>query len=127
MRTTVSLSDANTEYVDNRADEDDSNAEAIRSAVDRARRLEGRERAIAQDARERIEHHRDRVADLERELERVKNEKQVIISQREENTELVRYAEQQRSKQERLASAGVLTSIKWRLTGVPDDEKSGDR
>ncbi|AFH22150.1 hypothetical protein OSG_eHP18_00200 [environmental Halophage eHP-18] len=122
MRTTVSLSDENSEYVDNRADSEDSNAEAIRSAVDRARRLEGRERAVAKDARERIEHHRDRVADLERELERVKNEKQVIISQREENTELVRYAEQQRSKQDRLASAGLLTSIKWRVTGVPDGD-----
>jgi len=121
MRTTVSLSDENSTYAADRADEDDSNAEAIRSAVDRSRRLEGRERAVAADARERIEHHRDRVADLERELERVKNEKQVIISQREENTELVRYAQRERSKQERLASAGVLTSIKWRLTGVPDD------
>jgi len=80
---------------------------------------------VAADARERIEHHRDRVADLERELERVKNEKQVIISQREENTELVRYAEQQRSKQDKLASAGLLTSIKWRVTGVPDEDDNG--
>jgi len=127
MRTTVSLSEQNTAYVDQRADSEDSNAEAIRSAVDRARRLEGRERAVAKDARERIEHHRDRVAELERELERVKNEKQVIIEQREENTELVRYAQRERSKQERLASAGVLTSIKWRLTGVPDDEESEGR
>ena len=125
MRTTVSLSDENTEYVDNRADEGDSNAEAIRQAVDRARRLEGRERSVAADARERIEHHRDRVAELERELERVKNEKQVIINQREENTELVRYAQRERSKQERLASAGLLTSIKWRVTGVPDDDRDG--
>lgn len=124
MRTTVSLDESSSAYVSQRGDEGDSNAESIRRAVDRARRLEGRERAVAADARDRIEGHRERIDELETELERVKNEKRLILQQRDENTELVRYAEQQRSKQERLASAGVLTSIKWRLTGVPDDDEN---
>jgi len=122
MRTTVSLSDANAAYAADRADEDDSNADAIRGAVDRARELEGRERAIAADARDRITEHQDRIDDLTTELERVKNEKRTIINQREQTKELAKFAESERSKRERLAAAGVLTSIKWRITGVPDSE-----
>jgi len=122
MRTTVSLSDENAAYAADRADEEDSNADAIRGAVDRARELEGRERAIAQDARKRISEHQDRIDDLTTELERVKNEKRTIINQREQTKELAKFAESERSKRERLAAAGVLTSIKWRITGVPDSE-----
>ena len=40
MRTTVSLDESNSAYVEQLTDDEDSNAEAIRQAVDRARRLE---------------------------------------------------------------------------------------
>ena len=123
MRTTVSLDESNSAYVEQLTDDEDSNAEAIRQAVDRARRLEGRERAMAVDARDRITDHRERIQELETELDRVKNEKRLILQERDEKTELAKFAASERSKRERLASAGLLTSLKWRVTGVPDEEK----
>jgi len=123
MRTTVSLDESNSAYAEQIADEGDSKADAIRQAVDRARRLEGRERAMAADTRDRVVDHTERIDELETELERVKNEKRLILQERDEKTELAKFAESERSKRERLASAGLLTSIKWRVTGVPDSEK----
>lgn len=122
MRTTVSLSESNSAYCEQRGDDEQSDADKIRDAVDRARRLEGRERALAVDTRKRIESNQSRIDELETELQRVKDEKRAIIAQREENKELAKFAADERSKRERLAAAGILTSIKWRVTGVPGDD-----
>lgn len=61
------------------------------------------------------------VDELETELERVKNEKQTIIEQREENKELVEYVQQEKSAEQRWREAGITTRMKWRLFGMDLD------
>lgn len=69
-----------------------------------------------------------RITDLERENERLRNEKRTLIRDREERTELVRYVEEQREltryqerRQRLLDDANILRRWKWKLTGVPVD------
>lgn len=54
-----------------------------------------------------------RIEELKRENERLKNEKRLILEQREENTELARYIEDELSYRE----AGLGTRMKWWLFG----------
>ncbi|AFH22681.1 hypothetical protein OSG_eHP32_00135 [environmental Halophage eHP-32] len=163
MRTTVSLDDDLAAWVDeHRESSDDSDAQAIRSALrygrseaeraaelaDRVADLEAEideresqhEEAIVdlkaqndeelnqieseyeQQIQELTDEHQSRIEQLETDLERVRGEKKMILDQRETNKELVKFAKDQRTKQERLADADLLTTLKWRVTGVPDDE-----
>lgn len=76
----------------------------------------------------------DRIEDLERENQRLRNEKRTLIADREERKELVRYVEEQRDveryrdrRQRKIDQAGALTRAKWWLTGVPmDDDGDSD-
>lgn len=68
----------------------------------------------------------DRIEELERENKRLRNEKRTILNQREENAELVAFAEQAREaeryrdrRQRLLDQAGILSRWKWKITGVP--------
>lgn len=58
----------------------------------------------------------DRIAALEQENERLRNEKRMLIQDREEKTELVEYVEEERSWR----SAGIGTRMKWWLFGKDD-------
>ena len=108
MRTTVTLSDALAEHVDaQRPQADDSDAAAIRACIKRSQELD---------------ECRDRVAELEAELERVKREKRLILEDREEHSQLVRAVEREQEIAEKRARAGVLQRAKWWLTGMEGDE-----
>jgi len=108
MRTTVTLDDELAAHVDAvRAQADDSNAEAVRECVRRSQRLD---------------ECRDRVAELETEVERLQNEKRLILEQREEHTELVRAVEEERTLEQRRAEAGLATRVKWAIFGMDGDE-----
>lgn len=50
---------------------------------------------------------------MKRDNERLRDEKQVLIENREERAELVRYVEKERSITERRAQAGIATRLKW--------------
>lgn len=63
----------------------------------------------------------DAVDDLERDAERLQNEKRLILEDREEKQELVRYVEAERTEQQRWRQAGLTTRLKWRITGMPGD------
>lgn len=59
----------------------------------------------------------ERVEDLERENERLRNEKRLVLEQREEHTDLVHYVEDEMSYRE----AGLGTRMKWWLFGKGGD------
>jgi predicted RNase H-like nuclease (RuvC/YqgF family) len=61
--------------------------------------------------------------DLQSEIDRLKNEKAAIINQREENKELVRYVENERTAEQRWREAGLLTRAKWKVFGMDTDEE----
>lgn len=63
----------------------------------------------------REEHDRcgERIENLERENERLRREKRMILEQREENTELQRYVQDELSYRE----AGLGTRLKWWMFG----------
>lgn len=68
------------------------------------------------------------IEDLETENERLRNEKRLILEQREEKTELLEYVEQEREaeryrdrRRRQLDEANILQRWRWKLTGVPAD------
>lgn len=60
-----------------------------------------------------------RVEDLEREVERLQNEKRTLLAEREEKAELARYVEDERETQQRWREAPLWTRMKWRVVGMP--------
>lgn len=113
----VSRSEHIREVIDSRHEADDLRSEH-EEEVERMRREHAEEvRAL-----------RDRIEELETDVERLENEKQLILEQREENTELVEYVEHERSLQERRErrqSAPAWKRAKWWLLGAPDPENGG--
>jgi Arc/MetJ-type ribon-helix-helix transcriptional regulator len=63
-----------------------------------------------------IQHHKE-LADLEREVERLQNEKLMILEQQEEATEIQRYVEEERTYR----NAGLRTRLKWWVWGKPEE------
>jgi len=109
MRVTVRLNDALASHVDAvRQDSETSDAEAVREAIRRSQKLA--------ECRERVD-------ELETELERLRNEKRLVLEQREEHTELVRAVERERSIQERKAQAGLGQRLKWAIFGMGDNDE----
>lgn len=107
MRATVRLSDALASHVDAvRHDSETSDAEAVRECIRRSRRLDDVEA---------------RVDELEAEVERLKREKRLILEEREEKAELVRYAEDERTAAQRRREASVVERAKWWLFGEDRD------
>ena len=73
------------------------------------------------------------ITELEQTVERLRNEKQTLIAQREEHTELVEYVEEERSIRERDAErrrereqAGVFSRAKWWLVGRPAEDTADE-
>lgn len=98
------------ESVKDDADDDISDAEAVRRIFDKA---------IEAD---------ERVAELESELEHSEARREELQSKLitttekvEASNELVRVVEEEQSLEARRAQAGVLTRAKWWLTGMPGD------
>lgn len=101
-RITVTLEDEQAALLEEKTGEGgpyDSKSEAVRSFITEYERLS------------------ERVDDLERENERLRSEKRLILEQREENTELARYVEDELSYRE----AGLGTRMKWWLFGKRED------
>ena len=126
MRTSVSLPEELASYVEEHAaSAGENNAEAIRETIRRAKRLDEKNTELF----EQVEGHkrtlrklRNEIDDLETDVERLQNEKQQILEQREEHSELVRAVERERTLQERKAQAGLATRAKWAIFGMDDEE-----
>jgi len=70
-----------------------------------------------------VERLRDEVAELERDVERLQNEKQLILQEREEKAELAAYVEEERSVEQQWRRAGLGTRLKWRVFGMDDPDE----
>jgi len=66
---------------------------------------------------------RERVDELETELERVREEKRLILQEREEKKELARYAETEREREQQRREAPAWRRAKWWLVGAPSEER----
>jgi metal-responsive CopG/Arc/MetJ family transcriptional regulator len=120
MRTSVSLNDELTSYVDEVASSaGENNAEAIRETIRHAKEQDDRIEAL-EDENKRLN---DRVTELETELERVKKEKRLILEDRDEKQELVRYVEDERTFEQKWRKAGLTTRLKWKLFGMDSDDE----
>jgi hypothetical protein len=101
MRTTVTVTDdALVEHVDARDAQTD--AGRVRRCIERSQDLD---------------ECRERVGDLEQQVERLQREKRLILEQREEHSQLVRAVEQEQSLAEEWAQAGLATRVRWWLVG----------
>lgn len=60
--------------------------------------------------------------ELEQELERERKRNQMILEQREEHTELVKYVKDERTAEQRWREAGLGQRLKWRVFGMDSDE-----
>lgn len=58
---------------------------------------------------------------LKAETERLRREKRLILEEREEKQELVKYAESERQLKKKKDHANLLKRAKWWFTGVPDE------
>jgi len=105
MRTTVTISDDDlVAHVDER--DASTDAGRVRECIERSRELDA---------------CRERVGDLEQQVERLQREKRLILEEREEHSQLVRAVEQQRTLEEQRAQAGLATRAKWWLFGRDED------
>ena len=87
------------------------------------------ELAAAREQTADVEELTEQVEELERENERLQRERRQLLEQREEHTELVRYAEQQRSvleRQEKRHDAPVWRRAKWWVLGRSSDEATAE-
>lgn len=75
------------------------------------------------DLREEYDELQAEYDEVTQELDRVRREKRQILAQREENTELVKYVEDERSLSRRKAEAGLVTRAKWVVWGMPSDDE----
>jgi len=101
MRTTVTVSDDDlVAHVDAR--DAPTDAGRVRECIRRSQELD---------------ECRERVADLEQQVERLEREKRLILEQREEHAQLVRAVEEQRTLEQERGQAGLATRARWWLFG----------
>jgi len=106
MRTTVTVSDDDlVAHVDARDAQTD--AGRVRACIKRSQELDA---------------CRERIGDLEQQVERLEREKRLILEQREEHAQLVRAVEEQRTLEQERAQAGLATRAKWWLFGRDGDD-----
>lgn len=60
--------------------------------------------------------------EVQTELERARRERRQLLEQREEHRELARYVEDERTAEQRWRQASLTTRLRWKLTGMPDDD-----
>ncbi|ERH05349.1 MAG: hypothetical protein J07HN4v3_00946 [Halonotius sp. J07HN4] len=100
------------------AEAGENNAEAIRNALRHGSNQADRVASLEAEA----EQLRDRVAELEAERDRLQSEKQQLLEQHEQTTELVEYVEQERAVERQWREAGLATRVKWRVLGMPSTD-----
>ena len=130
MRTSVSLSDELSSYVDevsSSAGENDAEAicETIRHAKAQDDRVDELESRI-DELRAELDERDARIDELQTDVERLQNEKQLILDERDQKQELMRYVENERTAEQRWREAGLGQRIKWRLFGMDTDETDDD-
>lgn len=110
---TVSLEDSQLKRLEQIQEEGraDSRSEALRRFFSDYEELEA-------DYEELNADYEQLVGELESEREKTKQ----ILEQRDENTELVKYVQEERTAEQRWREASITTRLKWRIFGMGDDE-----
>jgi Arc/MetJ-type ribon-helix-helix transcriptional regulator len=127
-RTTVSITDEQGVLLDELTTDDgpyESVSEAVREFIRQYERAAKLEQANERIKHERIGEYEDRIADLERENDRLHRERRQLLDQRDEHTELVRHVEDEREEREQRRerrNAPVWRRAKWWVFGHSDDE-----
>ena len=98
----------------------DEQHEEIVDAVQAEKDVESKSEAIRKCI-SRYEELQHEVDELETEVNRLKNEKRLILEDREEKAELVNYVEHERTAEQQWREAGLGTRLKWRLFGMDSD------
>jgi len=111
-KVSVSLEDDHIATIDDREDRDDisSRSEALRSLLDELEAL-----------REEYDDLRVDYDELEKRCTRLEREKLLILEQREETTELVKYVKDERTAEQKWREASIGKRIKWRLFGMDSE------
>jgi hypothetical protein len=94
--------------------------EKIVSAVQAEDDVESQSAAV-RECISRYEDLQHEVDALESEVNRLKNEKRLILEDRDEKAELVNYVEQERTAEQQWREAGLGTRLKWKLFGMDAD------
>jgi Arc/MetJ-type ribon-helix-helix transcriptional regulator len=146
-RTTVSLDEATQRIVDERSGDSgeyDSASGFVRECIRKYEDAEKLQAEVAdlrtanEELREQRDDRNERISELEsevaslqddleeaqRDVERLQNEKREILAAREENQELRKYVEDERTSQQRWREAGLATRMKWRLFGMPSNSEA---
>ena len=117
----ISLRDEQLQHVAEREEnKDETRSEAVRTLVDRGMNAAEHEEKL-RGRMEELERKKDEeIEQLRTEIDRLQRERRQILEQREENQELVRFAEEQRSlvsEQRDRRNAPVWRRAKWWVLG----------
>jgi len=114
QKVTFSLKEEQLEAVDDfqEAHDIDSRSKALRRLIEEY-----------EETQRQYEELHTEYEELQTELEHERDRNRMILEQREEHTELVRYVEEERSAEQRWREAGIGQRIKWRLFGMDTEEE----
>jgi len=114
QKVTFSLEEQQLDRIDEYQEENDisSRSEALRRFIDDYEELHTEYEELHTDYEE-----------LQTELEQERNRNRLILEQREEHTELVKYVQEERSAEQRWREAGIGQRLKWRIFGMDNDEE----
>jgi len=130
-RITVTISDALHGYIEEKSGDDaefDSKSEVMRHLAEHGRDADDLQERVdeledelvdVREQRDRLQERVDEFEDLEQEVDRLKEEKRLLLAEREEKAELARYVEDERETQQRWREAPLWTRAKWRVFGMP--------
>ena len=111
-KVTVSLRDEQLERLSQRQEEGDadSRSDALRQILDEY-----------EDLHTEYEQLHTQCEELREELKQERNRNKMILEQREEHTELVKYVQEERTAEQKWREAGIGQRLKWKIFGMDDD------
>jgi len=114
QKVTFSLTDDHLDTINEFQEENDisSRSEALRRFIDDYEELHTEYEELHTQCEE-----------LQTELEQERNRNKMILEQREEHTELVKYVQDERTAEQKWREAGIGQRLKWRLFGMDTDDK----
>lgn len=115
VETALNEKDARIDELQTTIDERDARVDELQTDVDdRDARID--------ELKTRLDERDARVDELQTDVERLQNEKRLILEEREEKEELVKYVEDERTVEQRWREATALKRMKWRLFGMDSDD-----
>ena len=141
MRTTVSLGDELAAHIDEiRPQDDDSDAEAVREAVRRSRRVSDLEDRVEElESKRTVEiagierEYEEQIEELQQEIDSVTARKEDLQRQLgaanrriDSTNELVAAVETDMNYREKKAKAGILQRARWWISGMDDGDDTKD-